>query len=224
MKNELVKNYIDQEFLSTEHDKFTVAMIKPDGVARGLMDEFEQELNVQQLLIDFCFSVSLKRETIYQAFRVLREPSKFTDNWQEDVAQALTVGPSIVYIISGNNAVDKVIQIKKAIRTKYLDRTQYVQRVLKNLIHSSDSTKEAQEELVALIGDIDYAQMLLATGLIKTEVKEKIFEKESTETMLMLVTDWVMTLAEIDEPTIGELAKSQWFLSYLYLLNNHSHL
>lgn len=220
MSKEKVARYISEEYLTENHGQYTVAMIKPDGVASSLMEEFENEIKGQGLSIDFCFPVSLHKETIFQAFKVLRAPSDFSDNWQDDVADALSSGPCLIYIISGESAVEKVLKIKRGIRGKYLDKTQYVQRVLKNLLHSSDSHQDAIDELTALVVDIDYAQILLATGLINEEIKGKILQEEGDQALFNLIASWIVTLSESDFSLIEKLTQYHWFLSYSQLLSD----
>ncbi|MEX0895666.1 MAG: nucleoside-diphosphate kinase [Patescibacteria group bacterium] len=217
MSKERVISYVGNEYLSGNHGEYTIAMIKPDGVAIHLMHEFADELCKSKLSVDFCFPVQLRKETIYEAFKILREPSEFTDNWQEDVAIALSAGPSLIYIISGDNAVEKVLKIKRCIREKYLDRTQYAQRVLQNLLHSSDSKDEASEELTALVKDTNYAQILLASSIVSENLEERIIQ-EGDEAIIKLLLSGLLSLKNENIAIISQILESHWFRSYQQII------
>lgn len=223
MSKERIINYVGKEYLSGNRGEYTIAMIKPDGVVFNLMNEFEDELSNENLIIDFCFPVQLRRETIYSAFKILREPSEFTDNWQEDVADALSAGPSLIYIISGDNAIEKVLRIKRSIREKYLDRSQYVQRVLKNLLHSSDTKEDAQEELAALLIDTDYTHILLASEFVNQELEERLI-KEGDEAIFNLLLNGLVTFENDGISLIDQLLSYHWFLSYKQIVEESDEL
>ena len=140
--------------------EYTVAMVKPDGVLKQTGREFEMDLRRAGLRTEVCFPVSLDRESIIKLLPVLSRPSEFGDSWKAEVIEALQEGPNIAYLISGDDAVSKVLTIRNSIRQRNTDRNLYVERVVRNLLHASDSSSEALNEIDVLAEKIDYERML----------------------------------------------------------------
>ena len=140
--------------------EYTVAMVKPDGVRRQIGQELEINLLRDDLKTEICFPVSLDRESIIKLLPVLSRPSEFGCSWKAEVIEALQEGPNIVYLVSGDDAVAKVLAIRNTIRQRHTDRNIYVERVVRNLLHASDSSPEALGEIDVLRGKIDYERML----------------------------------------------------------------
>lgn len=140
--------------------EYTVAMIKPDGVRRQIGKELEINLLRDGLKTEMCFPVSLDRESILKLLPILSRPSEFGDSWKIEVIKALQEGPNIVYLISGDDAVSKVLTIRNSIRQRHTDSNLYVERVVRNLLHASDSSAEALDEIDVLGEKIDYEKML----------------------------------------------------------------
>lgn len=140
--------------------EYTVAVVKPDGVQKQIGKELEMNLLENDLRIEICFPVSLDRDSIIKLLPVLSQPSEFGDSWKVEVIEALQEGPNIAYIISGDDAVSKVLSIRNSIRRRHTDRNLYVERVVKNLLHASDSSAEALDEIDVLAENIDYERML----------------------------------------------------------------
>lgn len=140
--------------------EYTVATVKPDGVRRRIGKELETNLLRDGLRTEICFSVSLDSESIIKLLPVLSRPSEFGDSWKVEVIKALQEGPNIAYLISGDDAVSKVLTIRNSIRQRHTDRNLYVERVVRNLLHASDSSAEALDEIDVLAEKIDYEKML----------------------------------------------------------------
>lgn len=140
--------------------EYTVATVKPDGVRRKIGKELEINLLRGGLRTEICFPVSLDSESIIKLLPVLSRPSEFGDSWKTEVIEALQEGPNIAYLISGDDAVSKVLTIRNSIRQRHTDRNLYVERVVRNLLHASDSSTEALDEVDVLAEKIDYERML----------------------------------------------------------------
>ena len=150
-----IERILPQKENREERAHYTLAMIKPDGIQQGIVDEFEGELAQKDITLLSRFPIFFDRESIFRTFRILRELSEFGDDWKEDVAQALQEGSCLAYVLSGENVIEKVLQIRDSIRQKHTNRADYSQRVVKNLIHASDSAEEAELELTVMLEIID---------------------------------------------------------------------
>lgn len=147
----LVNHFIE----SKVNHNFTVLMVKPDGVGRGIIKELEHELFLRNLVVVYDFTVFFDRTLAIKFYPGLGQPSEYGDTWKEDVIMALQEGPCIVYVIAGENAVLEVLKLRNTIRQKYTDRSIYIERVVRNLLHASDTPEEAVREVSILLDVIN---------------------------------------------------------------------
>lgn len=160
MNTENIRLAIQEAKNHSSFVEYTVAMVKPDGVQSQIGKELEMSLLQSGLRTTVCFPVSLDPESIIKLLPILSQPSEFGDSWKIEVIEALQEGPNIAYLISGDDAVSKVLAIRNSIRQKYTDCNLYVERVVRNLLHASDSSAEALNEIDVLTEKIDYERML----------------------------------------------------------------
>lgn len=160
MNTENIRLAIQEAKSYSSFAEYTVAMVKPDGVQRQIGKELELNLLQGGLRTTVCFPVSLDPESIIKLLPILSQPSEFGDFWKIEVIEALQEGPNIVYLISGDDAVSKVLTIRNSIRQRHTDRNLYIEKVVRNLLHASDSSAEALHEIDVLAEKIDYERML----------------------------------------------------------------
>jgi nucleoside-diphosphate kinase len=147
----------------TKQTERTLAIIKPDGVAKGLTIECIQRIEKEGLEIKEKLMIWMSREMAENLRRDIKErlPAIY-----ESLIGYMTEGPSIALIIEGENASERLRKIigatdpKKAlkgtIRGDFAEGDMaelYKQgKVAKNIIHSTASKEEAEQEIKIIFG------------------------------------------------------------------------
>ncbi len=132
----------------------TLSLVKPDGVARGLIGEVIRRFEAQGLKIRALKMVRLTLEQA-QAFYAVHKERPFYGS----LTQFMSSGPIVAMILAGENAVQVNRDLMGA--TDYREaapgtiRADFARDVEKNLVHGSDSLESAQEEIAFFFNELE---------------------------------------------------------------------
>lgn len=124
----------------------TLSIIKPDGVARGIIGEVIKRLEDNKIKI---IAMKMLRMTKAQAesfYAVHKERPFF-----ESLTDFMTSGPVVAMVLEGENAIDKYRELMGA--TDYKEaadgtiRKDFATDIEKNVVHGSDSPGTADFEI-----------------------------------------------------------------------------
>jgi nucleoside-diphosphate kinase len=124
----------------------TLSIIKPDGVARGVIGEVIQRLESNKLQI---VAMKMLKMNKFQAegFYVVHLERPFFDS----LTYFMSSGPIVVMVLEGENAIAKYREIMGA--TDYKEaaegtiRKDFATDIEKNVVHGSDSPETAAFEI-----------------------------------------------------------------------------
>jgi nucleoside-diphosphate kinase len=124
----------------------TLSIIKPDGVAQGIIGEVIKRLEINNLKI--VAMKMLKMDTaLAQGFYAVHKERPFFDS----LTDFMTSGPVVVMVLDGENAITKYREIMGA--TDYREaaegtiRKDFATDIEKNVVHGSDSPETAAFEI-----------------------------------------------------------------------------
>ena len=123
----------------------TLAIIKPDGVARGVIGEVIKRIEQNALKIVAMKLIQMTK-TQAQGFYAVHKERPFFDS----LTDFMTSGPVIVMILSGENAIAKWREMMGA--TNFEDaaegtiRREFATDIEKNVVHGSDAPETAAFE------------------------------------------------------------------------------
>ena len=124
----------------------TLSIIKPDGVARGIIGEVIKRLEINNLKI--VAMKMLRMDTaLAQGFYAVHKERPFFDS----LTVFMTSGPVVVMVLEGENAIAKYREIMGA--TDYKEaaegtiRNDFATDIEKNIVHGSDSPETAEYEI-----------------------------------------------------------------------------
>ena len=124
----------------------TLAIIKPDGVARGIIGEVIQRLESNKLKISAMKMLKMNKEQA-EGFYAVHEDKSFFDS----LTYFMSSGPIVVMVLEGENAIVKYREIMGA--TDYRQaaestiRKDFATDIEKNVVHGSDSPDTAAFEI-----------------------------------------------------------------------------
>lgn len=124
----------------------TLAIIKPDGVARGIIGEVIQRLESNKLKITAIKMLKMNQEQA-KGFYAVHEERPFFDS----LTYFMSSGPIVVMVLEGENAIAKYREIMGA--TDYREaaegtiRKDFATDIEKNVVHGSDSPETAAIEI-----------------------------------------------------------------------------
>ena len=124
----------------------TLAIIKPDGVARGIIGEVIQRLESNKLKISAMKMLKMNKEQA-EGFYAVHEEKPFFDS----LTYFMSSGPIVVMVLEGENAIAKYREIMGA--TDYREATEgtirkdFATDIEKNVVHGSDSPRTADIEI-----------------------------------------------------------------------------
>ncbi|MEM3402914.1 MAG: nucleoside-diphosphate kinase [Candidatus Hadarchaeales archaeon] len=129
----------------------TFAMIKPEGVARNLVDEIFRRIEKSGLKIVEKKKVLLDRERAQELYSVHRGKEFF-----ERLVESVTSGEVVGMIIEGEVAVKKMRELigptDPAKAPKGTIRGDFGESITKNIIHAADSPENAEREAKIFFG------------------------------------------------------------------------
>jgi nucleoside-diphosphate kinase len=124
----------------------TLSIIKPDGVARGIMGDVIQRLESNKLKIIGMKMLKMNK-TQAEGFYTVHENRPFFDS----LTYFMSSGPVVVMVLEGENAIAKYREIMGA--TDYREaaegtiRRDFATDIEKNVVHGSDSPETANFEI-----------------------------------------------------------------------------
>ncbi len=127
-------------------------MIKPDGVARGLVGEIIRRIEAKGLKIVALEMKTLDRETAEELYAEHKDKPFF-----EDLVEYVTSGPVVVMVVEGGDAVKAVRNLIGATdpveATPGSIRGDFALDIGRNVVHASDSPEAAEREIRIVFGD-----------------------------------------------------------------------
>lgn len=120
--------------------EFTLVVVKPDAIGRGLSDTIENDITSAGLRI-------LTRRSLIFTIALVQAFYNWAVVYQPRILQEyLCESESLIWVVAGPNAISWCLAYKRAIRTEWTtDR-------LHTLIHCSDSEEEFAREYQVLFG------------------------------------------------------------------------
>ena len=127
-------------------------LIKPDGVARGLVGEIISRVERKGLRIRALKMLRLTREMAERLYDIHRDKPFF-----ESLVEFMTSGPVVAMIVEGDSAVEVVRTLigptdgRKA--PPGTIRGDYALSIQENIVHASDSVERAKYEASIIFSD-----------------------------------------------------------------------
>jgi nucleoside-diphosphate kinase len=124
----------------------TLSIIKPDGVARGLIGEVIKRFEKNDIKIIAMKMVHLTMDDA-RAFYAVHKDRPFFDS----LTEFMTSGPIIPMILEGENVIEKNRELMGA--TNYKEaaegtiRRDFATDIEKNVVHGSDAPETAEVEI-----------------------------------------------------------------------------
>ncbi len=124
----------------------TLSIIKPDGVARGVIGEVVKRLEANGLHIIAMKMIHMTKAQAEGFYAVHRERPFF-----DSLTAFMSSGPAVVMILEGENAISRYRELMGA--TNYKDaaegtiRRDFATDIEKNVVHGSDAPETAAFEL-----------------------------------------------------------------------------
>jgi len=132
----------------------TLAIIKPDGVARGLIGEVIRRLEKEGLNILAIKMIWMTKEQA-KGFYKVHEGKPF----YESVTDFMSSGPCVVMVLEGEDSINIYRKLMGA--TNYKDaakgtiRYNYATDIEKNVVHGSDSPQSAAFEIAYFFNELE---------------------------------------------------------------------
>ena len=124
----------------------TLAIIKPDGVKRGLIGEVIQRLEKNQLPIVAMKMVHMSKSQAEGFYAVHRERPFF-----ESLTHFMSSGPCVVMVLEGDKAIERYRELMGATNFEEAAegtiRREFATDIEKNVVHGSDAPDTAAFEI-----------------------------------------------------------------------------
>jgi nucleoside-diphosphate kinase len=124
----------------------TLSIIKPDGVARGVIGEVIKRLEENDLRIAAMKLIHMTKEQA-QGFYAVHKERPFFDS----LTDFMSSGPAVVMVLEGTDAIARYRELMGA--TNYKDaapgtiRADFATDIEKNVVHGSDAPETAAFEI-----------------------------------------------------------------------------
>jgi len=124
----------------------TLSIIKPDGVAKGLIGEVLRRFELNGLKIKAMKMISMNKKQAKGFYDVHREKPFF-----DSLTDFMSSGPCVVLILEGEGAIEKNRKLMGA--TDYTQaepgtiRADFASSIEKNIVHGSDGPETARYEI-----------------------------------------------------------------------------
>jgi nucleoside-diphosphate kinase len=124
----------------------TLSIIKPDGVAKGLIGEVLRRFESNGLTIRAMKMITLNKKQAEGFYAVHREKPFFNS-----VTDFMSAGPCVVLILEGEGAIDKNRKLMGATDYKKAEpgtiRADFASSIESNIVHGSDGPETARFEI-----------------------------------------------------------------------------
>ena len=134
----------------------TLSIIKPDGVARGLIGEVIKRLESNQLKIIAMKMLAMSKVQAEGFYAVHKERPFF-----ESLTKFMSSGRVVVMVLEGENAIARYRDLMGA--TNYKEaapgtiRADFATDIEKNVVHGSDSRETAAFEIGYFFNSFEFA-------------------------------------------------------------------
>lgn len=123
----------------------TLAIVKPDGVARGLIGDVVKRIESNGLMIKAMKMIQMTKAQA-QGFYAVHKERPFFDS----LTDFMTSGPAVVMILEGDNAIQRWRDMMGATDCKEAAegtiRRDFATDIEKNVVHGSDAPQTAAFE------------------------------------------------------------------------------
>jgi nucleoside-diphosphate kinase len=132
----------------------TLSLIKPDGVARGLVGEVIRRFESRGLKIR---ALKMLRLTLEQAraFYTVHQKRPFYDS----LTRFMSSGPIVAMILEGENAVQMNRDLMGATDYRQAEpgtiRADFAREIEANIVHGSDTAKSARVEIAFFFNELE---------------------------------------------------------------------
>ena len=124
----------------------TLAIIKPDGVARGIIGEVIKRLEGNDFKIVAMKMVHLSKKKA-EGFYAVHQGKPFF----ESLTTFMSSGPAVVMVLEGENIITRYRELMGATNYKEADpgtiRANFATDIEKNVVHGSDAPETAAFEM-----------------------------------------------------------------------------
>ena len=124
----------------------TLAIIKPDGVARNLIGAVVKRVEEEGLKVVAMKFISMNKEEAKGFYKVHEGK-----HYYQSVTDFMSSGPSVVMVLEGEDAIKRYRRLMGATNYKEAEqgtiRREFATDIEKNVVHGSDSVENAQFEI-----------------------------------------------------------------------------
>lgn len=124
----------------------TLSIIKPDGVARGLMGQVLKRFESNDIKIVGMKMIKMTKCQAQGFYAVHKERPFF-----ESLTDFMSSGPAVVMVLEGNNVIEKNRQLMGATNPEEAAegtiRKDFATEIEKNIVHGSDAPETAAFEI-----------------------------------------------------------------------------
>lgn len=126
--------------------ELTLAMIKPDGVRKGLTDEVVGRIERAGLRVAHKLELKLDRAKAEELYAIHRGKEFF-----EQLVEHVLSGPVVIMLVEGEGAIAKMRELVGATdparAAKGTIRGDFGESITRNVIHAADSKESAEYEI-----------------------------------------------------------------------------
>jgi nucleoside-diphosphate kinase len=134
----------------------TLSIIKPDGVAKGLIGEVIKRFETNGLTVRAMKMITMTKKQAEGFYAVHREKPFF-----DSVTNFMSSGPCVVLILEGPGAIEKNRKLMGATDFKKADpgtiRADFASSIESNIVHGSDGPETARYEIGYFFNDLEIA-------------------------------------------------------------------
>jgi nucleoside-diphosphate kinase len=136
----------------------TLGLIKPDAVEAGLMGRILSDIEAAGFRIAAMKMLRLSRAQAEAFYAVHRKRPFFAS-----LVEFMTSGPVVVFVIEGENAVERYRQLMGATDPAKAEpntlRARYAQNIERNAVHGSDSPTSARREIAFFFSELELVSL-----------------------------------------------------------------
>ncbi len=135
----------------------TLSIIKPDGVARGLIGEVIKRFEKEGIKIVAMKMLQMSKKEAEGFYEVHKDKPFF-----DSLTTFMSSGPIVVMVLEGENVIQKNRDLMGA--TNYKEaapgtiRADFATDIEKNVVHGSDSPENAQKEIAYFFSKLDICE------------------------------------------------------------------
>lgn len=134
----------------------TLAIVKPDGVSRGLVGKVIERIEKTGLKMVAIKMVRMTKEQAKGFYRV-HEGKRF----YESLTDFMSSGPCVVLVLTGEDAIPRYRALMGATNYKEAQegtiRREFATDIEKNVVHGSDSPETAKFEISYFFNALEFA-------------------------------------------------------------------